>query len=220
MVHEIPRIQLPRARDAVRDLLRESIVRGDLLPGAALEEVAVSTQLGVSRTPLREALIALEHEGLVTSSPRKGYFVVPANAELVRETYPILAALEAAAVRLAGPNLVPHVPDLRRINDQLAAAATPAKQHELDRGFHARLVSACANGRLSRLIEVEWTRARRFDGAHARGTAEREASCTQHVEVLNAIQQGNYAAAAEAVARHWVWGIEVVTKSPAPSLRS
>jgi DNA-binding GntR family transcriptional regulator len=211
-MHSDGKVHLRRARDEARDLLREGILRGDLAPGAPLEELQVSARLGVSRTPVREALIALEHEGLVKSQPRKGYVVVPANAALVRETYPILAALEAAAVRTGGAKLNSRASELHQLNGELSRATGTHRQHELDRAFHGALVAPCANERLLYLIGIEWTRARRFDGAHARGTADREGSCAEHSAIIAAIERGDSSRAAELLLGHWERGIGVVIK--------
>jgi DNA-binding GntR family transcriptional regulator len=86
---QTPLLTRRRARDDVRDLLKSMIRDGALPGGARLDEVRLSERLGVSRTPLREALIAIEAEGMVRSTPNRGFIVVRADAELVREIYPI-----------------------------------------------------------------------------------------------------------------------------------
>lgn len=204
------RIVLSRARDDVGKALRQLIAAGEFSGGAKLEEVELAARLGVSRTPVREALIALEHEGLVRSRPNKGFALVPADANLVRESYPILGALEAAAVRLADGRLAAALPDLRALDRKLAAASRPSAQYELDHAFHRRLIRDCGNARLLGLIEVERTRAQRFDGAHRRGMADRGGSRAEHRAIIAAIARRDYAAAAETLAAHWQRGVEVV----------
>jgi DNA-binding GntR family transcriptional regulator len=205
-------ITLRRTRDDARSLLREMIVAGELAPDTHIEEVKVSEQIGVSRTPVREALIGLEEEGLVTSQPRKGFVVVRPDAALVRESFPILAALEAMAVRLGGERLQAAAPRLRQINDALARARAKARQYDLDRAFHLALTEPCANARLLRLLAMERARAQMIDGAHAKGMANLEGSYAQHDEMIGAIERGDLDAAASALTRHWNDGIEVVVK--------
>jgi DNA-binding GntR family transcriptional regulator len=191
-------------------LLRSSIVEG-LFPAASrLDEVGVSQRMGVSRTPLREALIALEEEGLVRSSPNKGFTVVPADVALVREVYPILASLERLAVGLGGRRLAEALPELEQLNDRLAEADESPEQYALDVAFHDRLVRDCGNDRLLRLIEIHRAQARRFDGAHRRGTADREGSCAEHRQVIEAIRSGRIDEAQRLVEAHWQRGEDVV----------
>lgn len=212
MIHASRPILLSRARDEVREALREMILAGDVRPDGRIEEIEVSHRLGVSRTPVREALIALESEGLVKSRPNRGFVVLAPDADQVRETYPILAALEATALRLTGARLQTALPQLRDINRRLATEHNRTRQHELDRAFHDRLTCECGNLRLLALLRAEWARARRFDGAHERGTADRAGSCAEHDEIIRAIEAGKFDAAADALERHWRRGIDVVVK--------
>lgn len=197
-------------RDQVGDALRSSILSGAVAAEARLEEVELSRRLGVSRTPLREALIVLEEEGLVRSVPNKGFVVVKADAELVRETYPILAALERLALLLSGDRLAEALPDLERINRELAAETVSERQYALDAAFHERLTRDCGNPRLLKLLETHRANARRFDGAHRRGTADRDGSCRQHREIIEAVRAGNAVQAAQLLEEHWRAGEQVV----------
>lgn len=203
-------ILLSRARDEVRDALRTMILSGDVPPDGRVEEVELSTRLGVSRTPVREALIALESEGLVRSRPNRGFVVLPLDAAQVREIYPVLAALESAALKLTGERLRDALPGLRDVNRRLAAERGRARQHELDRTFHDLLTRDCGNPRLLTLLQAEWTRARRFDGAFERGTADQAGSCAEHDQVIAAIAAGRFDDAAAVLERHWRRGTEVV----------
>src|SRR5688572_10990022 len=82
--------------------LRHMIVDGTLPAGGRLNEVHLAQQLGVSRTPLREALTRLAQEGALTSLPRIGWFVRPLTVEELEQIYPIRALLDPEALRLAG----------------------------------------------------------------------------------------------------------------------
>lgn len=199
-----------RARDEVRDLVRDMIGRGALAGGARLDEVALSERIGVSRTPLREALIALEGEGLVQSTPNKGFTVVVANEALVREVFPILAALEAAAVRLSGQALVKAAPELAAVNQALLGARSKPKQYELDSAFHRHLTAGCGNARLLKLLTTHRDIACRFDGAHARGMADQAGSCEEHTAIVAAIERGRLDKAADLLIAHWRRGEDVV----------
>lgn len=212
MIHADRPILLSRARDEVREALREMILAGDVRPDGRIEEIELSSRLGVSRTPVREALIALESEGLVRSRPNRGFVVVPLDADQVRETYPVLAALEVAALRLSGERLKESLPQLREVSRKLAGERNRARQHQLDYSFHDLLTRGCGNPRLLDLLKVEWTRARRFDGAFERGTADQAGSCAEHDQIIGAIEKGRIEDAARVLDEHWRRGIEVVVK--------
>jgi DNA-binding GntR family transcriptional regulator len=203
-------LQRRRTRDEVRDLLRGMIEAGALAPGSRLDETGLSARVGVSRTPLREALIALEEDGLVESEPNKGFKVVPRSAALVREIFPILAALEAAAVRLAGERVIALAPELAALNNALAIETRPAKQYAADCAFHDLLTRECGNPRLLKLIETFRSQSRLFDGAHARGTANHEGSCREHAAIVAALEAGQVEAAADLLTKHWRGGEDVV----------
>lgn len=201
-----------RMRDDARALLRAMIVEGELAPATHIEEVKLSRQIGASRTPVREALIALEGEGLVRSAPRKGFVVVEPDAALVRESFPILSALEAMAVRISGAALMQATPQLRRINEALARERKKARQYDLDRAFHVALTEHCANPRLLMLLGAERTRARLIDGAHQKGMANLDGSVEEHNAIIAALERGDADGAALVLARHWDNGVDVVVK--------
>lgn len=199
-----------RAADQAYFALRDMIAAGAFDADERIEEIPLSERLGVSRTPVREALQRLACEGLVICRPNRGYRIVPAGEELVRESYPILGALEATAVRLAGEQLADSADRLEALVDALEEAEDPAAQYELDHDFHRLLVRDCGNARLVGLIETERVRAQRFDGAHRRGTHDRRGSCAEHRAILAAIREGRNETAAELVEMHWRRGVETV----------
>src|SRR6516164_1747566 len=85
-------------RDDIHALLRERIVKGGVPPGNRLQDVQLASELGVSRTPVREALLRLEREGLVESDPNRGFFVAPLSRQEVLEIYPMVWALKCLAL--------------------------------------------------------------------------------------------------------------------------
>lgn len=210
MYYVYMRIETQRVRDDARRILRAMIVEGELAPDMHVEEVKISAQIGASRTPVREALIALEEEGLVRSAPRKGFVVVAPDEALVREIYPVLTALEAMAVRMGGAALCAAAPKLAEINGALKREKRKARQYALDRAFHVELCAHYVNARLQRLLAQERARAELVDGAGKRGMANHEGSCGEHDEIIEALRRGATDAAAEALTRHWEGGTEVV----------
>src|SRR5438045_2253279 len=110
-------VDRPNISETVAARVRDMIVDGRLPAGERINEVHLATRLGVSRTPLREALSCVAAEGALTSSRRIGYFVAPLTLEEFDQTYPIRAILDPEALRLAGlppPDRLERLHDLNR----------------------------------------------------------------------------------------------------------
>lgn len=168
--------------------------------------------MGVSRTPLREALASLARDGLVETIPHRGFHVPVLSAELVRDLYPIIGSLEALAIRLSGTALRELAGPLEEINGRLAVAhLTPRQRSELDRRWHNTLVSRNPNRELAALIERTRRRLLPYDGAWERSVTDVEASRAEHAAIAALFAQSRADEAAEAVLKHWVRGIRTVT---------
>lgn len=200
-----------RIRDQARDIIRERIIAGAFADDAPLEEIPLARALGISRTPLREALLNLQQEGLVTSRPRRGFTVAPVDIAAVRELYPMLGALEALVIELSCAALKQDVPLLRQLNRALAAAPS-GKAAQADGKFHETLRARCANRRLVHLLTAQEGLAHRIDGAMQRDMADRCGSVEQHVRVIDAIAAGDCAGASRAMREHWRQGEETVVQ--------
>lgn len=130
-------------KEAVESRLRAAIVSGELAPSARIREAALAQNLGVSRAPVREALRALEQDGLIVSSGSyHGYFVRTADIEELRELFQVRMALERLAVSLAMDHITPD--DLVRLADivrqmEVAAESRPQDMAELDARFHEHI---------------------------------------------------------------------------------
>jgi GntR family transcriptional regulator, rspAB operon transcriptional repressor len=128
-----------RLTNQVFDKIRDDIVSGRLAAEAPLSEAAICEQLGVSRTPVREALIKLSEEELVVIYPHVGTFVAPISLEAVRVGQYIREHLECALVADAARNIDDEGRKRLRenIREQVAAAKNPDEFYRLDNGFHA-----------------------------------------------------------------------------------
>jgi DNA-binding GntR family transcriptional regulator len=141
--------------DKVISTLRTAILRGTLPPGRRLFEPALARELGVSRTPVREALRALEQEGLLQRAPGRGIVVVEINAEDVEEIYTMKAVLEGMAVRLACQRARER--DFERLHRFVDEMEALAEREEIgpyaavSREFHAALIRAARSRRLSEI---------------------------------------------------------------------
>ncbi len=170
----------PRAllRDDVHTRLRDAIVDGTLAPGEQLRDGDIATWLGVSRTPVREALLELGRAGLVRTVPGRSTVVAPIDARSIRDARAVVAALHALAIRTAVPRLsASDVDRMREANARFAQAqATGDVDAALraDTAFHAVALAASGNAALQAVIdqyEPVLHRAERFRFASHEGAA-------------------------------------------------
>jgi len=141
----------------VFNILREEILNGKYKDNEELKEVAIGNELGVSRTPVREALRQLELEGLVQIIPNKGAYVTGITPKDVKDIYMIRTSLEGMCARLACDNITPEQLEELEENVYLASFHS-SKGHtdqltELDNRFHHILYEACDSKMLQNLLE-------------------------------------------------------------------
>lgn len=141
------------AQDLVLTSVRAAILAGVLSPGARLRQEDLAERFGTSRIPVREALRALEYEGLVTSEPHRGFTVTELDADDVEEVYELRIVLESHAVRVALPLLTDEdLEELEQLYTAMATAATPDEQLAARERFYIRLYSVSGRPRLVGLI--------------------------------------------------------------------
>jgi DNA-binding GntR family transcriptional regulator len=141
------------AQDVVLVSVRQAILSGILGPGARLRQEELADVFGTSRIPVREALRALEYEGLVTSVPHRGFTVTALDADDVEEVYDLRILLESEAVRLALPLLTDEdLDDLEKLFRVMQDAGTPDDQLAAREQFYLRLYSVTGRPRLVGLI--------------------------------------------------------------------
>jgi DNA-binding GntR family transcriptional regulator len=141
------------AQDLVLTSVRAAILAGVLSPGARLRQEDLAERFGTSRIPVREALRALEYEGLVTSEPHRGFTVTELDADDVEEVYELRIVLESHAVRLALPLLTDEdLAELEQLYKAMTSAATPDEQLAARERFYIRLYSVSGRPRLVGLI--------------------------------------------------------------------
>jgi DNA-binding GntR family transcriptional regulator len=204
----------PLVRDNISDSVaaevRKRIVDGRLPAGERINEVHLSQQLGVSRTPLREALSRLAAEGALTSVPRFGYFVRALTLEEFEQIYDIRPLLDPEALRLAGVPAPERLERLEKLNRKLARARDPETAIALDDEWHLELVAGCPNRVLIELIENIILRTRRYELALMRETPNVRRASEEHARILAALRAGNLAAACAALKRNMQSGREPI----------
>ncbi|MFM9436221.1 DNA-binding GntR family transcriptional regulator [Janthinobacterium sp. CG_23.3] len=197
------------AREDVYRTIKQWIVALQLAPDELIRDQDIAERLGVSRTPVREALRRLEDEGLVVTRFHKWTKVAPAAMAEAAQLYPVVAALEASAVELALPHLT--AADLARLaalNAALALAidgADVAPSALLDRAFHALLVRRSGNQELARLLATLLPRIERIELAHFGNQPVARQSVREHAAIIDALQLGDGASAAAIMKKNWLW---------------
>jgi DNA-binding GntR family transcriptional regulator len=146
---EAERAENPTAQELVLASVRKAILSGVLQPNARLRQEELAEVFGTSRIPVREALRALEYEGLVTSQPHRGFTVTALDADDVEEVYDLRILLEGEAVRLALPNLTDiDLEELEVMFQAMQDARTPDEQLATRERFYHRLYSVTGRPRL------------------------------------------------------------------------
>ena len=144
----------PQGNGAYRQILVE-IRSGALLPGARLRETELAERLGISRTPVREAIRLLETDGLVAHIPRQGATIRVLDYTEVMELYEMRAVLEGTAARLAARAASDmELDELTALNAEMASATQPAAAYELNRQFHMTLLDAAKNRYLVKSVHA------------------------------------------------------------------
>lgn len=181
------------------DSVREMIADGRLAAGARVNEVWLAQTLGVSRTPVREALSRLASEGALSSAPSLGFNVRPLTIDEFQQLYELRPLLDPEALRLGGLLPSDRIEQLSRINGALAKERDGAAAIALDDEFHLELIAQCPNRLLIDFIRNVMQRTRRYELALMRETRNVERASDEHDGILDALRQRNMKAACAAL---------------------
>jgi DNA-binding GntR family transcriptional regulator len=195
-------------------MIRESISRGELVRGERLRQQHLAEKLGVSPTPVREALRLLEAEGLVVYEPNKGVRVVGINIKDAQEVYGVRRILESHATMLAVPNLkadeLKELETLQSKMEELMSAGKVKPLRKLNDDFHSILYNAADNRRLHQMIANLWAQYPGDGLWLVPDMAER--LIRDHRSILTAAQGGNAKLAGERVDQHIAHACEYVVE--------
>ncbi|WP_111719424.1 GntR family transcriptional regulator [Homoserinimonas sp. OAct 916] len=208
-------IERKTLRVQVRDELLSRMREGIVTPGEDINELQLAAELGVSRTPLREALITLHSEGQIESVNGKGFRYVPLSAREFKELAPIMATLEGLALQLTPRE------KLREIGERLATLAAEFDQesaeHELvatrDDEWHNILVSGCDNTRLHDILANVRVAFHRYESLLVAEKAVIGRVAAEHAVIAKHVTAGDIAQATEALTVNWANGAQRILDS-------
>ncbi len=192
----LPRINIYHLGEVTYEILREKIISKEFSPGQRLNLEAIEQQLGISRTPLKEALTRLEMEGLIKIVPRCGTYVTDPTPEEIAESFDVRRVLEVYAVELVTQRA--SAEDLRRLRamvqelGSLAAAkdrdAIYPRYLELDHDFHRQLVALSGNQRLCQVHDQLNVHAQMARIRYRRSERELDVAQAEHERIMAALE--------------------------------
>ncbi len=195
-------------REQVRDELLDRMRSGAVEPGEGINEVQLAAEIGVSRTPLREALIALEAEGQIESENGKGFRFAKLSAREFEELAPVISALEGLAIELS------PLPNMQQLGSKLAKLAKDFDSESAahvtimtrDDEWHGVMLSACPNERLLALIAAVRQSFHRYESLLVPDEAVVSRVAAEHAAIAQCLIDGDIPGARQALKNNWVNG--------------
>ena len=195
-------------RSQVRDVLLQRIRAGSVPWGEPINEVRLASELGVSRTPLREALIELAASGHILSSDSQGFSFLEFNAAELMEVAPVIATLEALALRFTSKE------DIIELADELLRTAKQFNENqtihdklmEIDQEWHELMISACPNEFLVNEISRIREEFHKYESLLVPSSTSVARVAQEHVKIAESLCKGDIDGASEALMTNWVNG--------------
>lgn len=193
-------------RDVVFNTLRQAILRGELKPGERLMEIQLANKLGVSRTPIREAIRKLELEGLVLMIPRKGAEVAEITEKSLRDVLEVRRALEELAVQLACEKITKEeIRELERVAkefQQVVNSRDITEIAEVDVCFHDIIYTATDNQKLIQLLNNLREQMYRYRVEYLKRDGVFPQLIAEHEAIIRHIENNEKEKATEVMCRH------------------
>lgn len=206
-------------RSQAQEVLLEKILHGELAPGENINLSELAEELGISRTPLREALLSLSEQGLVgIGEGNKGFYVWPLTLEEAENLGEISRVLESLAIRTTEDVREEQIDNLRMINERLEEVhGKPRKMMEWDDRWHEWLITGTENKELKAMIQQVRNRFYRYrwygyDYVVLHGLAAKRQSIEQHAAITDALEGGDMERATELVEEHWDIGLDNLSR--------
>jgi DNA-binding GntR family transcriptional regulator len=202
----LARVDRSLLRDRAYRMLRDAIVTGELAPGAVISDAELAARVGLSRTPVREALARLADDGLVETKPHAWTRVTPLLLREVRDALVVVRAMHELAVRLAVPLMTERHHDLMRAANRRFAAALEAGDVQAavdaDDELHGVPVAVLGNRALAASIERQLPLIRRLERLRF-GSLLGRRSIAWHDQLMDACEEGDVETAVAITSRIW-----------------
>ncbi|SFK72641.1 DNA-binding transcriptional regulator, GntR family [Lachnospiraceae bacterium KH1T2] len=193
-------------RDTVFNQLRLQILHGELKPGERLMEVALAERLGVSRTPVREAIRMLEQEGLAVLLPRRGAHVASITEKQLEEMLEVRRTLETFTVNAACSRITyDELKELRSLNDDFAEAVKAGdviRIAETDTTFHEAIARYAGNTKIESILYRLKEQIFRYNYEYLKDTDDYDHLVTEHTMICDAFEHGSNDRAVEVIKLH------------------
>ena len=193
--------------------VRQEILDGTLAPGTSLDQEALATRLGLSTTPVREALRRLESERLVVSRAHRDTFVAALSTEVLADTYAVRLNLDPLAVSLAAKWA--KSAELEAISEmaRVQPSDDPGEQLLQNRGAHRAIYSACGNEVLVEILDLLWDRSDRYRLITIQEERDPDKLRHEHVEIADAVAARNGKLAAKLMTAHISKSFELINQA-------
>lgn len=193
-------------RDVVFNTLRQAILKGELTPGERLMEIQLADRLGVSRTPIREAIRKLELEGLVLMIPRKGAEVAKISEKSLRDVLEVRRSLEELAIELACQRMsedeVTQLEEAQVNFRQAVESKDVMKIAETDEHYHDIIYFGTGNSRLVQILNNLREQMYRYRLEYIKDEDKRQVLLVEHDNILKAVRSRHVAEAKAAIREH------------------
>lgn len=193
-------------RDVVFNTLRQAILKGELDPGERLMEIQLAERLGVSRTPIREAIRKLELEGLVLMIPRKGAEVAKISEKSLRDVLEVRRSLEELAIELACLRMreeeVEALAEAQKAFREAVSDGDAMKIAETDEAYHDVIYGGTGNDRLVQILNNLREQMYRYRLEYIKDEDKRQILLLEHDKILKAVGLRHVEEAKEAMREH------------------
>lgn len=193
-------------REVVFNTLRRAILRGELVPGQRLMEIQLAEKMGVSRTPVREAIRKLELEGLVVMIPRKGAEVAHISGKNLRDVLEVRRALEELAGELACKRMTEEeLKQLEKANHKFISVLGSddiTVIAQADETFHGLIYQATENDRLIQMVNHLREQMYRYRIEHIKDRSQRKLLVQEHQEIMRALSARDVEATRRTIRNH------------------
>jgi DNA-binding GntR family transcriptional regulator len=203
-------MKISTVTDTVAEHLRLEIITGNLASGERLNEVQLSTSLGISRPPLREALRILENEHLVLNTPRKGTVVSSISIEDLREVYQVREMIECYAIDLLKTNNVKDLSKMEEVLKEASSLIVPSGDNaeeflhylEVFADYHTKLIESTGNSRLLHFYRAIDLNLKRYQFINLAIPGSGTRSLQHHREILSLLRKNAHGEAKRLIKHH------------------